>query len=497
MGVRVTRASRRAELVRDLAVAIAAPAAAVILAEIVHTGLSVSRFGLLFLAAVTVAASIRGSRAAVLTAIIGVAAYKLFLDLRTADHTTAVEDILNLAIFLVVALVTGTLAGRVHDEAAKARRHAENTEILYQTSRTLTESEDGNVWPALARAVAAGTGGACLAVDAGGSVQARASGSSSEDPLLHDEENALEAARRALQDAPGQRTVSVGRWRSRTIEDEQRTAGVLVWEFQESAEPSEEFIELVVELANASLARKRAREEQMNRKAAEEVGNLREALLSSISHDFRSPLAAIIGSATSLLEYGDKFNQSIRDDLLANIRDEGEKLNQFVANLLNMTRLQAGVIHPSKERVELAPLIKTITDRHALHRGKVQQVHVDTDCAVDADRLLLEQAIYNILDNASKYADTPQGLEVTCEVSGATACIRISDHGPGLAEEDHAGIFSTFHFDRKAGRSKGTGLGLSIARGFVEAMGGSIKAGNRSDGQPGLEITIGLPRSDS
>ena len=495
--MRVTRASRRAELIRDLTVAVAAPAAAVILAEIVHTGFGVSRFGLLFLAAVTVAASIRGSRAAVLTAIVGVAAYKLFLDLRTADHTTAVEDILNLVVFLVVALVTGTLAGRVHDEAAKARRHAEHTELLYETSRTLAEGEDGNVWPALARAVAAGTGGACLAIDPGGSVQARAGNSGSGDPLPHGEEDALEAAGRALQNAHGQETVSVGPWRSRTIEDEQRTAGVLVWKAQESAEGSEEFIELVVELATACLARKRAREEQMNRKAAEEVGNLREALLSSISHDFRSPLAAIIGSATSLIEYGDKFSEPVRCDLLANIRDEGEKLNQFVANLLNMTRLQAGVIHPSMERVELAQLIETVTHRHALHRGKVQQVQVVADCAVDADRLLLEQAIYNILDNASKYADTPHGIEVTCEVSGATACIRISDHGPGLAEEDHAGIFSTFHFDRKAGRSKGTGLGLSIARGFIEAMGGSIKAGNRSDGQPGLEITIGLPRSIS
>lgn len=491
------RASRRAELYRDLAIAVAAPAAAVLLAELIHTGLGVSRFGLLFLAAVTVAASIRGSRAAVFSAIVGVAAYKLFLDLRTTEHTTAIEDVLNLAVFLVVALVTGTLAGRLHDEAAKARRHAENTDLLYSTSRTLSDVGDGtDFWAALARAVAVGTGSSCIALNAEGDIEGRASGSG--DVIQpRAEASAIESGRRALAGTHAEASASNSSWRTKTIQYDRGTAGVLVWEVQEETEQSDEFTDLVVELAAASLTRKQARDEKVSRQAAEEASRLREALLSSISHDFRSPLAAIIGSATSLLEYGDKFEEPVRRDLLANIRDEGEKLNQFVANLLAMTQVQAGVVRASNEPIILGEVVQAVVERLTLHRGEIPKVLVDADCVVSADRLLLEQALYNVLDNAAKYANTPGGLEITCVEDGPRSCIRISDHGPGLPEEDHEGIFTTFHFSRKTGHSKGTGLGLSITKGFIEAMGGTITASHRSDGQPGLEIAVSLPRSKS
>jgi two-component system sensor histidine kinase KdpD len=257
----------------------------------------------------------------------------------------------------------------------------------------------------------------------------------------------------------------------------------------------ETFVNLIVDLASASLARARVQQEQVRNQAAEQAGKLREALLSSISHDFRSPLAAIIGSSTSLLEYGDKFDEAVRQDLLLNIRDEGEKLNEFVANLLNMIRLQSGVLQPNADRLQASEIIHAAIERLKRHRGKAPPAIVHSDCEVVADPLLLEQAIYNILDNAAKYAATPEGVEITCLDQQQGGQIVIADHGPGLAKEDQAGVFSTFHFARKVGQAKGTGLGLSISRGFIEAMGGTIVAGDRSDGQSGLEIAINLPRS--
>jgi two-component system sensor histidine kinase KdpD len=257
----------------------------------------------------------------------------------------------------------------------------------------------------------------------------------------------------------------------------------------------ETFVNLIVDLASASLARARVQQEQVRNQAAEQAGKLREALLSSISHDFRSPLAAIIGSSTSLLEYGDKFDEAVRQDLLLNIRDEGEKLNEFVANLLNMIRLQSGVLQPNADRLQASEIIHAAIERLKRHRGKAPPAIVHSDCEVVADPLLLEQAIYNILDNAAKYAATPEGVEITCLDRQQGGQIVIADHGPGLAKEDQAGVFSTFHFARKVGQAKGTGLGLSISRGFIEAMGGTIVAGDRSDGQSGLEIAINLPRS--
>jgi two-component system sensor histidine kinase KdpD len=229
--------------------------------------------------------------------------------------------------------------------------------------------------------------------------------------------------------------------------------------------------------------------------ASEEAGKLREALLSSISHDFRSPLAAIIGSSTSLLEYGDKFDEVVRTDLLLNIRDEGEKLNQFVANLLNMTRLQAGVLRPNMQLVNAADVIGDAIEQLERRQGRALSVDIQGDSAVTADPLLLEQAVYNVLDNAAKYAATPNGIRVSCITRHQVAEILIVDDGPGLAAEDQAGVFTPFHFVRKNGQASGTGLGLSISRGFVAAMGGTIEARSRRDGQSGLEIAIRLPGS--
>jgi two-component system sensor histidine kinase KdpD len=218
-------------------------------------------------------------------------------------------------------------------------------------------------------------------------------------------------------------------------------------------------------------------------------------LLSSISHDFRSPLAAIIGSSTSLLEYGDKFDEAVRHDLLLNIHDEGEKLNQFVANLLNLTRLHSGVVQPVRERVGVGQIIRDAVERVERHRGETLAIRTGGDCEAAADPLLLEQSIYNIVDNAVKYGGAADDIDVRCSANGTTCTIVVADRGPGLPESDRDNIFTSFYFVRRTGRSKGTGLGLSIAKGFVEAMGGSIEARARSDGQSGLEIAIDLPRN--
>ncbi len=485
MGVR--RADRRHELARDLGTAVLLPALAVLAAEFVQFGLGVTRFGHLFLAAVIVAASTRGSRAALFAALISVAAYKLYLDLRTGEETTAAEDIVNAAIFLVVALIAGTLAGRVHDEAAKAKAHAESMELLFKTSRTLSEEDERSFWHTITAAVAQGSGGSAIALDAAGVLRCQ---SGDVDP-----DGAVVAfGKRVLQLEEGSRDRTHDGWRACTIPAD-LSAGVLLWKAQDERPGLETFVNLIVDLASNSMERARVHQEQVRNQAAEEAGKLREALLSSISHDFRSPLAAIIGSSTSLLEYGDKFDEAVRQDLLLNIRDEGEKLNEFVANLLNMIRLQSGVLQPNGDRLQASDVIQGAIERLKRHRGKAPLINVHSDCEVVADPVLFEQAIYNILDNAGKYAATPEGVEITCLDRQQDGQIVIADRGPGLAKEDQVGVFTTFHFARKAGQAKGTGLGLSISRGFIEAMGGTIVARDRSDGQSGLEIAINLPRS--
>lgn len=477
--------SARSALAVDAAAAFVASAAALFVAELIHTSSGLTRLSILFLAAVTVTASIRGARAGVVAALIGVLFYNVFLNLRTPDQSDVVEDLLNVVIFLIVALITGTLAGRVHDEAARSRVRAERMESLFRASGVISEEDGQAFWPTLADTLSRATGGAALVIDPGGSLQAQ-SGDAERQPMA-----GVELGTRLLRSRHAGIEQSDG-WRARLMGSPGEPAGVLVWEAEEPDPELEGVIALLADLGSASIVRTQSREEQLRRRAAEEASRLREALLSSISHDFRSPLAAIIGSSTSLLEYGDKFDEPVKRDLLLNIQHEGEKLNQFVANLLNMIRLQSGVIEPAKESVSAAEVVGAAIGRLERHTRLKLPVRMQGDCEIEADPLLLEQAVYNVLDNAVKYGNGEKGIDVLCRVETTGCQIIVADGGPGLPDEDQGGVFRKFHFARSGARSEGTGLGLSISKGFVEAMGGTINARNRSDGRPGLEVAISL-----
>lgn len=477
--------SGRSALAIDAAAALVASAAALFVAELIHSASGLTRLSILFLAAVTVTASIRGARAGVVSALIGVVFYNVFLNLRTPDQSEVIEDLLNVVIFLVVALITGTLAGRVHDEAARSRVRAERMESLFRASRVISEEDRRAFWPALADTLARATGRAALAIDRNGFLQAQ-SGDARRSPAA-----GVELGIRLLRSA-STGIEHAGGWRARLMGSPSEPTGVLVWESEESDPELEGVIALLADLGSASIVRAQAREEQLRRRTAEEASRLREALLSSISHDFRSPLAAIIGSSTSLLEYGDKFEGGVKRDLLLNIQHEGERLNQFVGNLLNMIRLQSGVIEPARESLSAAEVVSAAIGRLERHTRLKLPIRMQGDCEIEADPMLLEQAVYNVLDNAVKYGNGANGIDVHCRAEADDCQIIVADEGPGLPDEDHRGVFTKFHFSKSGARSQGTGLGLSISKGFVEAMGGTINARNRSDGRPGLEVAISL-----
>jgi two-component system sensor histidine kinase KdpD len=471
----------------DVAAAFAVLATALFLAELLHSVFGLTRLAILFLAAVTITATIRGARAAIAAAVFGMLFYRLFLDLRTPETTGIAEDVVNVIVFLIVALITGALAGRLHDEATESRVRAERMEALFRASRAISEKGDAALWPTLTDTLAEASGGAAFVVDQDGVLQAQ-SGRSQSDAAA-----AVELSRNVLDSGTAVQTE--GPWRARLLSSPAGPAGVLLWEAALTDNELDGIIALLGELASASIVRMQSRQEQIRIRAEEEANRLREALLSSISHDFRSPLAAIIGSSTSLLEYGDKFDPAVTRDLLLNIQDEGERLNQFVANLLNMTKLQSGVIAPAIQQIAAADVIAGAVERLKRHSNQALPVGVEGDCSIQADPLLLEQALYNVLDNAMKHGNGTEGLGVQCKAAQDQCEIIVADSGPGLSSEDQEGVFTKFHFAKMGTRLTGTGLGLSISRSFVEAMGGTIHARNRSDGRPGLEVAITLPRA--
>jgi two-component system sensor histidine kinase KdpD len=226
-----------------------------------------------------------------------------------------------------------------------------------------------------------------------------------------------------------------------------------------------------------------------------ETERLRAALLTSLSHDLRTPLAAILGTASSLRRYADQYGPQEREELLATLQEEAERLNRFVANLLDMTRLEAGAIVPHLELLDIGEIIGAALNRAAplLVRHRVE-VEIDPDLPMlPLDAALFEQVLVNLLDNAAKYAPPDSRIDVRARRAGERIEIAIIDEGPGIPPADLERVFDKFYrVHARDRRRAGTGLGLAICRGFVEALGGRIVADNRRD-RSGAVVTITLP----
>jgi two-component system sensor histidine kinase KdpD len=228
-----------------------------------------------------------------------------------------------------------------------------------------------------------------------------------------------------------------------------------------------------------------------------ETERLRNALLTSVSHDLRTPLATIIGSLTSLKSFGESYDARTRLELVSSAQDEAERLNRFVGNLLDMTRLESGGVSVKLEPIDPGDAIGV-----ALNRARPMLVHHRTkvDLAQDmpmvkADFVLLEQIMFNLVDNAAKYTPPGTTICISGHVDGDVVEIAIIDEGQGIPPDSLEAIFNKFT-RLQAGDRKGagTGLGLPICRGFAEAMGGTIVASNRQD-RSGAIFTMRLGKA--
>lgn len=236
--------------------------------------------------------------------------------------------------------------------------------------------------------------------------------------------------------------------------------------------------------------------EEMDRvERVAETERLRSALLTSISHDLKTPLAAVLGAAGALRELADKLSPGEKADLLTTIIDESERLNRFIANLLDMTKLESGAVTPNVGLHDVGEIVGS-----ALRRaGRIlARHHVKLELAPDMpmlelDAVLFEQVLFNLLDNAAKYAPPDTTIRIQSWRSGQSVCLRVLDEGSGIPSGELEHIFDKFYRAQKADQVRaGTGLGLAISRGFVEAMHGTIVAANRPD-RSGAMFTISLP----
>ena len=230
-------------------------------------------------------------------------------------------------------------------------------------------------------------------------------------------------------------------------------------------------------------------------KRTAETDRLRSALLTSISHDLKTPLASVLGAAGTLRSLSDSLDAHAKDDLIATIIDEAERLNRFIANLLDMTKLESGAIVPNAALYDLGEIVGSSLRRAAKILGQHRiEVELAKDLPMVAiDPVLFEQVLFNVLDNAAKYAPTGTTVRIQSWRDRESVGLQILDEGDGIPPEDLEHIFDKFYRARKADHVRaGTGLGLAISRGFVEAMNGTIIAANRTD-RTGAIFTITLP----
>jgi two-component system sensor histidine kinase KdpD len=222
-----------------------------------------------------------------------------------------------------------------------------------------------------------------------------------------------------------------------------------------------------------------------------ESERMRSSLLSSVSHDLRTPLTAIVGSAGALLEKEELSRSPKVRELLENIQEEGERLSHLVQNLLEVTRLESGAVRLEKEKYPLEEVVGTVLDRL---KKALRNRHVKVDIPenlplVPIDATLVEQVLMNLLENAVRHTSQDTGLEISAGVDGKTVVVVVADRGPGLKEDELEKVFDKFYHNPS---SPGSGLGLAICRAIVNAHGGRIWAENRKDGGAVFRFTLPL-----
>jgi two-component system sensor histidine kinase KdpD len=415
-------------------------------------------------------------------------------------------NVLALFFFMFVSVVASALGTRTRAQTETARREARTNAELYAFSRKIAGviELDDLLWIVvthLARLMKAEV--AILMPEKAGIEKGPIALSAAFPPDGALTEADLAAARLSWDgERPtgrGTDTLPGGRWLFMPIRTSRSSIGVIgVLRNPEAGEmPSSDrqLLEAVGHQTAVALERVALAADIDQARLGAERERLRSAMLTSVSHDLRTPLASILGALSSLRSYGERYDKPTRDDLLGTALTEAERLDRFVGNLLNMTRLDAGVIVPKREAVEVGDLVST-TLRRAMPLLKDHAVAstVPPDLPpLSLDFVLAEQALFNILDNAAKYAAPGGRIEIEARAAGSRIEIVVRDEGPGIAPEALDRLFDKFYrADAGDRRRAGTGLGLAIAKGFVEVQGGSIAARNRAD-RSGAEFVVSYP----
>jgi two-component system sensor histidine kinase KdpD len=442
-----------------------------------------------------------GRGPAIAASVLSVAAFDFFFV--PPQLTFAVSDtqyLVTFAVMLAVALTISTMAARLRQQADAARRRERRTAALYALSRDLAGTPDRERLIGIALRHVRDVFDAqavILLPDAAGRVTAP---SGPEPPATLSEHErgvaqwAFDHEQPAGRETP---TLPAATGLYLPLRASRGSVGILgVYPGQQKQVIASDQIRPLETFANQialAIERSTLAEQAERARVQLESERLRETLLSSVSHDLRTPLAVITGAGTSLLDSSATLGEPIRRELVETIVEESQRLNRLVGNLLDMTRLESGAVEVRKEWHSIVEVLGSTLSRFEPRlRGRQVTIQAAADLPfVPLDDVLMEQVFTNVLDNALKY--TPEGspLDVRARVEGAKVVVEIGDRGPGLPPGEEEAVFGKFQRGRRQDGPVGVGLGLAICRGILAAHGGTIRAANRPGA--GAAFTIELP----
>jgi two-component system, OmpR family, sensor histidine kinase KdpD len=432
---------------------------------------------LAYLLVVTGAAAAGGLGPGITAAGLGFLAFDL-LFLRPYHHVIVddPQDYLSLGVYLLVAVVISLLVASTERRRAQAERRERETRMLFELSTSLVAH--GSLEDTLRGVVRTvrslfDLAGCAIVLPSGDGDGFRLAAVDGEVPGEHDERVPMRSGGQVV----GALVVVAGGPGSSGFGEAERR--------------------VLATFANqAALAVERGQqEEQRNRALAlQETDRLRTALLNSVSHDLRTPLASIKASASSLLDREVRWSDAERDEFLATINTEVDRLTRLVHNLLDMSRIEAGALDPRLVESSLAEVVGPVVRRaRAASRQRVDVDVPDELAPVLVDPVRLDQVLTNLLDNASRYAPASP-VQVVAGQDGDRVELRVVDHGPGIPAPERERVFDQFYrLKGGGGRPEGTGMGLAICRGIVQAHGGALRVETTPGG--GATFVLTLPVS--
>lgn len=416
-------------------------------------------------------------------------------------HTFAVADLRHVMTFTVMLLIATVISGltkRVRDQAEAARERELRTASLYSLSRALAAAKTRHeILGAGSKQIHEVFGGLVAALVA---TPARRLVSNVEEPWtypLDEKERGVaewvwehgRAAGRGTDTLPSARGLYLPLEGS---EGRHGVLGLLREQQQETIadEAQRQHLEAFLGQVSSALDRVRLAHKAQDAQLEVEAEQLRNSLLSSVSHDLRTPLAVITGTASALTS--DKVTPAVRRELVETIVQEAERLNRLVRNLLDMTRVEAGALRIQKEWQPVEEVFgSALASVEGVLGARPVEVDVLRDLVAPFDAVLIQQVLVNLLENAAKYAGPASPIKLAARGSKHSVEIIVSDRGPGVPPGDEARIFEKFYRAEK-GKGGGVGLGLTICRGIVSAHGGRIWAVNREGGGASVHFTLPL-----